>query len=340
MTAGVAGLGTSLKAGRLVRAGQPDGPREETSLLAFLSILLAQRRLIALCGLAGILVFGVVAAAEVDRYVSGASFVVKNARSPVQLPGGAAALGISLAAFAEFSQSVAFYADLARSGVILQKVAAKNYITVDSKGVSRPLPQILGIKARDPKVAAELAADEIADDVTYSISSRTGVVRIAVEADDPLLAQQIATNILAELDAWSKTRGHEQAVLERRFIEQQAAEAKASLYQAEQAESNFLSVNRDFYSSPQLRLEHDRLARDVTTQQDVYTALIQSLEQAKIEEVRSPTILSVIEPADAPIEPQRREALRKTLIGLAVGVLAGIVLAMLGQRVEEKKAFA
>jgi len=28
------------------------------------------------------------------------------------------------------------------------------------------------------------------------------------------------------------------------------------------------------------------------------------------------------------------------LIGLAVGVLAGIVLAMLGQRVEEKKAFA
>jgi uncharacterized protein involved in exopolysaccharide biosynthesis len=340
MTAGAADVETTLKAGRLVRAGRPEGPREETSLLAFFSILLAHRRKIALCALLGLVLFGAFAATEADRYVSGASFVVKSARSPVQLPGGAAALGISLAAFADFSQSVSFYADLGRSGVILRKVALKGYFTTESRGVKRPLADILGIRDRTPELAANRAAAAISNDVTYTISSRTGVVRMSVEADDPLVAQQLVANIVSELDAWSKTRGHEQAVMERRFIEQQLAEAKANLDQAEQAERNFLEMNRDYASSPQLSMEDARLLREVIMRQEIYTSLGQSLEQAKIEELRSPTILNVIETADLPVEPQRREALRTTLIGLAVGLLVGIVLAMLSQRVEEKKAFA
>jgi uncharacterized protein involved in exopolysaccharide biosynthesis len=235
---------------------------------------------------------------------------------------------------------VSFYADLGRSGVILRKVALKGYFTTESRGVKRPLADILGIRDRTPELAANRAAAAISNDVTYTISSRTGVVRMSVEADDPLVAQQLVANIVSELDAWSKTRGHEQAVMERRFIEQQLAEAKANLDQAEQAERNFLEMNRDYASSPQLSMEDARLLREVIMRQEIYTSLGQSLEQAKIEELRSPTILNVIETADLPVEPQRREALRTTLIGLAVGLLVGIVLAMLSQRVEEKKAFA
>ena len=80
------------------------------------------------------------------------------------------------------------------------------------------------------------------------------------------------------------------------------------------------------------------IQRDVLMRQEIYTALAQTLEQARIEEVRAPVVLNVIESADLPVEPQRQEALRTTLIGLCAGILVGMVLAVLRQRVGEKEA--
>ena len=70
-------------------------------------------------------------------------------RSTIQVPGGASAYGISVAALQEFSQTAGFYADLSRSGVILREVAAQTYATSESKGAKRPLPEILGIKEKN-----------------------------------------------------------------------------------------------------------------------------------------------------------------------------------------------
>ena len=330
MTAGSVGITNP------IRAGQAEGPREETSLLAFLSILLVNRKLIAACTLAGTLIFGAIAATTADLYVSHASFIVKNSRTPVQLPGGAAALGVTLSAYMEFSQSVAFYADLSRAMNILRIVAARDYVTEDGGTRRVSLPEAMGIRTKDRAVAVEEAADQLSKDVSYTIGTRTGVVKLSVKSRDPLLAQQIDANILAEVDKWSKQQGHEQAILERKFMEQLVADARAKLAQAEQTERTFLEVNSLGASSPALRLEYGRLTREVIMRQEIYTSLAQTLEQAKIEEVRSPTVINVIESADLPVEPQRREALRTTFTGLAAGLLFGMVLAVLKQRVEEK----
>ena len=339
MTAGVAGIGNSWFSRRLVRAGNPDGPREETSLLAFLTILLVHRRVIAVCGLVGTIAFGLLASTEASLFVSRSSFIIRSAKNPVTIPGGAGALGFSLAAYLEFSQSVAFYADLGRAMPTLRKIASMQYATSGST-TKRPLPEVLGIKEKVPSIAAERAALELRDKVTYAISTRTGVVRLSVESPDPVVAQEINANILAELDRWSKTEGHYQAMLERQFVQQLVADARSKLNQAEATQRSFLETNRSYNSSPELRLEANRLERDVGMRQQIYTALAQTYEQARIEENRVPTILNIVETADLPVEPQRREALRKTLIGLVAGLLVGMVIAVLQQRVEEKKALA
>jgi len=319
------------------RAGRMEGPREETSLLAFFSILLNHRRLIAACAVGGMLVFGIFAASQANRYLSRASFIVKGARAPAQLPGGAAALGVTLAAAQDFSQTIVFYADLIKSKTILLAVAAKSYETVDSKGVKRPLAEVFGIKAKSPRAGVILAADRLIPVVSSSIYSRSGSVGIAVQAIDPLLAQQIATNILEELDQYSKTRRHAQAVQERQFIEGLVSEARVRLVQAEDAGIGFSLENREYQNSPQLRMQSDRLRREVEMRQQIYTSLMQSLEQAKVEEVRDPTAISVVESADLPPDPQRKTFFRKSLLGLAVGLLAGIVLAFVIQRAQEKQ---
>jgi uncharacterized protein involved in exopolysaccharide biosynthesis len=329
MTAGV------LK-GRRITAGRTEGPREETSLLAFLSIVLAHRRVVALATLAGTLIFGVIAAAGADLYESRASFVVKGARAPIQLPGGAGALGISLAAYSDFGQSVVFYSDLTAAKTILRTVASQSYETEDSKGVKRRLADIYGIKEANRDVADGMAADRLKQGVSSTISSRSGVVRLSVREFDPLLAQQLAAAILEAVDSWSRERGHTQAVRERQFLEQLVTDEKAKTAQAEQSLSDFLRLNREYVTAPQLDIEHDRLVREVQMRQQIYTALAQTLEQARIEEVRAPVAISIVETADLPVEPQRREALRTTLLGLVGGLLVGIVIALIQQRALEK----
>ncbi|MEO8576854.1 MAG: GNVR domain-containing protein [Gemmatimonadales bacterium] len=319
------------------RAGRIEGPREETSLLAFVSILLNHRRLIALCTVLGMLVFSLFAAAQASMYLSRASFLVKGPRTAAQLPGGAAALGVTLAAAQDFSQSIVFYSDLVKAKSILVNVAARSYETSASKGVKRPLAEIFGIKAKSPRAGALLAAERLFPVVSSIVYSRSGTVGLAVQASDPLLAQQIATSILDELDQFSKTRRHAQAVDERKFIEGLVSDARVAMTQAEGAIGNFQRENREYESAPQLRIRNERLTREVLMRQQVYTALTQSLEQAKIEEVRDPAAITIIETADLAPDPQRKTFFRKILLGSAVGLLAGIVLAFVVQRFQEQQ---
>jgi uncharacterized protein involved in exopolysaccharide biosynthesis len=318
----------------VVKAGRRDGPREETSLLAFVSILLLHRRVIITCGLAGTALFGAMAATSAERYVSRASFVVRGNNSPVEVPGGNAALR-AFAQSSEFSQSVNFYSDLPKAKSIALPVAEKTYTTAD--GQKKTLAQIYEIEETDPRKATTLAAERLIDDVASTIYSRSGVIGMTVKSTDPAVAQQLAVNILAELNAYGGTRRQQQAVEERRFIEKLLADARGRLDRAEEDLAAFQRSNREYEQSPTRRLAFDRLSRNVNMQQQIYTAMQQAYEQARIEEVRDPSALNIVEPPDVPAEPEREAALRRTLLGLVGGLLVGIVIAFLRQRAAESR---
>ena len=319
----------------VIKAGRRDGPREETSLLAFLSILLLHRRIIVTCALGGTALFGALAATSAERFVSRASFVVRGNRAPVEVPGGNAALR-AFAQSSEFSQSVNFYSDLVKAKSIALPVAAKTYTTSD--GQKKSLAQVYGIEEQDPQKATAMAAERLIEDIGSSIYSRSGVVGMSVKSTDPAVAQQVSVNILAELNAYGGARRQQQAVEERQFIERLLAEARAKLDQAEEELAAFQRSNREFEQSPSRRLAFDRLSRNVYMQQQVYTAMQQGYEQARIEEVRDPSALNIVEPPDLPPEPERAAALRVTLLGLVGGLLVGIVVAFLRQRAAESKS--
>ncbi len=306
-------------------------------MLAFLSILLLHRRIIVLCGLVGTAILGTITIASAELYVSRASFVVRGSRAPVEVPGGAAALR-AFASASEFSQSVNFYSDLVVAKSVMYPVAAKTYTT--SSGQKQTLAQIYGIDEPDLKRANSLAGDRLIENVSSSIYSRSGVVGIAVKANDPLVAQQLVANIIAELDAYGGKRRLEQAVEERAFIQTLLADARGRLAKGEQELSDFLKNNREYEGSPALKLAFDRLARRMYLMQQGYIAMEAGYEQARIEEARDPAALNIVEPPDLPVQPERAAALRGTLLGLVGGLLVGIVIAFVRQRVAESRAEA
>ena len=58
-----------------------DGPREETSLLGFINVLLRHRRLIAVCALTGAVILGVSALDATRMFLAYATFTVSGSRA-------------------------------------------------------------------------------------------------------------------------------------------------------------------------------------------------------------------------------------------------------------------
>lgn len=315
------------------RAPYRDGPREETSLLGFVNVLLRHRQLIALCSLAGGAILGLTALQSKRMFLSNTSFTVRGSRA--QLSGIAARLGLTGGVSPE-GQTPQFYGDLVRSRAILGPVSRKTYTISTLNGpVRSSLASVFGINEKNPAVAASRALDVLMSRVAISEIGRTGIIRPNARAERPEIAQQILQNLLTELDAYNLAQRRKRAAAERDFVERRLAEAGAALALAERQLSNFLQTNREYDASPLLAMENDRLRRVVRMRQQIYTGMAQSLEQARIEEVRDLPTISVIDPPEAALSPEQPLAIRRSLVGLIAGLMVGIVLAFLRERAEE-----
>lgn len=90
---------------------------------------------------------------------------------------------------------------------------------------------------------------------------------------------------------------------------------------------------KEFYLSaakvPEVVLEHNRLMRDVRTQESVYTLLTQQLEQAKIAEAQEIPVVQILDPARPPGDLQQIKIGEDMLIYGIVGGFASMFFALL-----------
>ncbi|MBA3341124.1 MAG: hypothetical protein H0T48_04745 [Gemmatimonadaceae bacterium] len=315
-----------------------DGPREETSLLGFVNVLLKYRAMLLSCLLLGGLIFGIVVLTETRLYFATASFAVSRGRAPNAMSDVAAQMGLVGATAGDASESVPFYLELITSRAILVPVARRPYTTSGPSGpVTISLPAAYGIRDKNPRAALSRTIDALRSSISTQASGRTDIIGMSIRAHRPEVAQQILRNILDEIDTYNLARRQKQAAAERVFVERLVDDSRARLRQAEGQLSSFREFNREYSSSPQLTLDDDRLWREVEMRQQIYTRLSQAYEQAKIEEVRDLPAITVLEPPEAPIVPRRRDAWRRTLLGLVAGLMVGIILAFIRERMAEKR---
>jgi len=308
--------------------------REETSLLAFANVLLRHRRLIGACTLVGGLVVFASTLGEQPYYSTRVQFTARGAPSGL-LAGIAAQYGLSIVG-SDPSQSIEFYEDLLKSTELLRQVAKREYQVRTPNGMVRgTLPVLYQIHAGSREAEINLAALELRDHILTNATRRTGLVTFFVSTAYPDLTQQAARNMVSELDVYNTERRRSQITAERTFIEQRLAESSAALARAENDLRGFRDLNREYLSSPTLSLENDRLNREVTMRQQLYTSLSQAYEQARIEEVRDTPAITIVEPPDLPSTSDVGYRLRNRLLGAIAGMLLGIVLAFVRERVHE-----
>ena len=313
--------------------------REETSLLGFANVLLRHRRLIGWCILLSALVFLASALREARSYSAKVEFTPHGARSGL-LAGLAAQYSLSILG-ADPSQSIDFYEALLVSNELMRRVAQREYqVRMNGRTVRGALPAFYGIHAGSKAAEIDLAALELGTHIRTEVTRRTGIVAFWVSAPYPDLTQQLAANVVKELDVYNTERRRSQVTAEREFIEKRVEDSRVALARAENDLRSFLDLNRQYTTSPSLKLENDRLQREVTMRQDLYTSLARSYEQARIEEVRDIPTITIVEPPDLPTSPDIRYGVRNILLGAIAGMLLGIVVAFLRERIRETRAEA
>jgi len=141
------------------------------------------------------------------------------------------------------------------------------------------------------------------------------------------------------VDSFNRASRRGQAGAERQFAEARVNEATAELRVAENRLQAFLETNRAFRNSPVLTFEQDRLARDVSTKQALYTTLVQAYEQARTQEVRDTPIFSQLEAPTLPPQADSLHLIRNLTASLLLGATIGLILGSIASASRQSPEF-
>lgn len=316
-----------------VGPGSGDTVGSEFSLYAIPRILLQNRYLIV--GAALVLAVLAVGSALLGSriYTASSSFIPQASGSRGQAGGlialaGQLGMGVSSV---EPTQSPQFYADLLGSREILGRLVADTFSVAadparETAAARGTLAYFIGIEEVDPELRRERTLRALPDLISAS-TTNTGMVRVEVRTQWPDLSRAVAGRLVELVNLFNLETRQTNAAVESRFIEGRLRETGQALRLAEDELRTFLEANRQFQNSPQLVFEYDRLRQRVAHQQQMFTGLQESLESARINQVRDTPLISVVESAERPVYPDSRRVPLRAILGLMVGAMLGILIA-------------
>lgn len=309
-------------------AGDPPVTIQVITPVTLANVLLRYRFLIIGIAVLSLLYVGVTGLLRPRTFSATGSFISQGTRGTSQLAGLAAQLGVAVPA-TEASTSPAFYLDLLSSRGILRAVAESRYeFETDTGSVTGTLSTIFGVEGDTPARRREATVLVLREAVSADLSQKSGVISLTVRTRYAALSYLVATRLLAELNHFNLERRQSQAAAERKFAEGRLQEVRGELRAAEDRMQSFLQRNRQYSSSPDLVFEAERLQRDIVLRQQLFAALSQSLEQAKMEEVRDTPVITVVEQPFQAVLPDRRGLLRKGAFALILGAIFGALIGL------------
>ena len=255
------------------------------------------------------------------------------------LMGLAGQLGVSTGGSGAISPD--FIADVLKSREVLTATLESRFRNGPAAAGQLPLLDILRVPGRTEPVRLGRGVRELMSAVQTGVDHSTGIVTLSVKARDPRLAADIANQMRVILNTFNLERRQSQSHEQARFTKERLMEAEADLRQAEADQLRFLQANREYRGSPLLEYEGSRLQRAVDLRQEVYVSLVKAYDEARISEVRDTPVITTI---DSAVAPDRRSAPRPVLnvvvALLAGGVVAFILVFLLEQRAQALRSGA
>lgn len=307
----------------------------DNSLIEFLLIVARARNSVARLAVATASVAMLVLVLLPREFSSVATFL-PSASTAAGSPAMALAAQFGVAIGAAAGDSPEFYAELINSREFRYRLVDHRYSVLHVPIFGAPLVKqgtlvdILDLEDEDPAMGRFRAFDRLPDLLSVTVGRMSGTVTVVARTEYPDLSYQLVDESLRLLDDFNRNRRSSQARQERQFVESRLEAEKMDLRRAEVAMEEFLRANRMFEGSPELSFRHINLQQELLLRRQIFQALSSSYEQARIEEVRTTPVVTLVQspvPADLP-DPRRLllKALLAILLGVGVGITAVIVV--------------
>jgi uncharacterized protein involved in exopolysaccharide biosynthesis len=318
---------------------EPGRPADdEISLVAMGATLLRNRwRIVRWMVIGGVLA-GLTVISTPIVYSAHASFIPQGYdNSRAGLAGLAGQLGVAMPT-ANQSLSPDFYVKLLGSRVLLRRIANDSFVVAEKGGRKIAFMDLFGIAGGTAGSREEEGVRVLQGMITSSIVPTSGVVELSVVSPWRSVSLGIVTALVNEVNAYNQATRQGQAAAERRFVESRLAIARSDLREAEDRLGRFLRTNRgDLSGSPELALERDRMQRDVTLKQELFTSLTQAYEDVRIREVRDTPVIMMFEAPWAPADREPRGRVKRVQLGLMVGTLFGVLIVFLSENLARRR---
>lgn len=233
---------------------------------------------------------------------------------------------------------VKLYPTILKSESVLQNVIYTKYKTKEYSD-SVNLIQYWDIKEKNPERDYEVALLNLRTRLDIAMDIKTAVVTMSIETEEPQLSADILNNTIRAADRFIRTKRNTNALEQRKWIETRLVEVKADLSKAENVLKEFREKNRMVSSSPQLLLDQERLLREVQINSTMYVELKKQYELAKIEEIRTTPIISVMDYGRPAAKKERPKRALITLVWMMLAFAGSsgyrIVEEMYGKKIVE-----
>ena len=247
-------------------------------------------------------------------------------------------LGSNSKVISDFSSS-SLYPDFIKSKYIAEKMLKTRFVTLKSD-TSLPLLKILTNRNLENDGSISEASmfygrTKLNKLVKVSLSRKTPIVNIFVNAGEPILARDIALAFVDQLDEIQNKFKLDKIKEKRIFIENRIKEIKVDLIFKEETLRAFREKNRNINSSPALLLEEERLGRESAVLTQLYITLKNEFERIQIEEVEQNRMFVVL---DSPSIPLKRSSPRRKdfiLFALIFSLLITTIVVLANEWIKE-----
>lgn len=319
---------------------------EDVSLLELLTPLVRRRKLMLgipivfglLAGLVSLVLPSAYTAQTTITPVS-PSIGALGGSALLSLAGLAGQLGVASGGGGSVSPD--FIANVLKSREVLTATLQSRFQSGAPENRELPLLDILRVEGRSEPTRLSRGVRKLDKAVQTKVDRSTGIVTLMVKARDPKLAADIANRMRGILNTFNLERRQSQSREQARFTRERLVEAEADLRQAEAAQLRFLQANRQYRGSPLLEFEAGRLQRTVDLRQEVYMSLMKAYDEARISEARDTPVITTIDSAVAPIQRSApRPVLNVVIALLAGGLVAFSLVFLLEQRAQATRSAA
>jgi uncharacterized protein involved in exopolysaccharide biosynthesis len=168
--------------------------------------------------------------------------------------------------------------------------------------------------------------------VDIVVDRQTGTFQIAVVMRNRSDAAATVDLYLAAIERFNRGVRRTQAKAMREFVEGRVAVVTNELHSAESDLQVFYERNVQWRASPRLTFEEGRLRRVIERRSQLLDGLVQQLEAARLDEVNSTPLLSVIDSATPPVRKYSPRGLPILIGALVTGSLLGLLVGIMRSR--------